>query len=398
VGELRVLHLWSDYSPALFDHSHPYCLEQGIPSRVAVGNYIETGATVPEGVVRLRTRSPVAQESSGFGWRLLRGSQNLLFGTRLELLAFRQMMVHRPSVLHFHFATTAARMLHVVQIAPTPIIVSLYGVDASAALRDGRIRRQYQIVYRHATRLLVLCEAVAERLRVDGCPAHKIHILNLPAGVEMYPYRERAYDGITRFVIAARFVEKKGYPVLLRALGRVIQRRRDVHLTMLGYGPSEWIRMLVERLGLAEFCTIIVDGQRDFAARFRGVLNQSDVFVLPSTTSRTGDDEGGPALSLVAAQAAGLPVIATPFPGAELSVFPGRSGLLAAPDDDASLAECMLSVCARPEIWRALGREGSRVAHAEFSREGQCQRLLQVYRDVMSARSAERPERSGFNG
>lgn len=383
MGEPRVLHLWSDYSPALFDHSHPFCLENGIASQLVAGNYIETGmGTAPRNVVRLRTRSARAQESGLLRWRVVRRAQRVLFWPRLEVVAVRNKLRFQPTVMHFHYGTTAAGMLRFLRHTKTPAVVSFYGVDASAALRDPSCAQRYTEIYQRASRLIVLCNAVAERLQAHGCPAEKITVLNLPAGVEQYPFRERTpITATTRFIIAARFVDKKGYPTLLHALSRVVRVRSDVHLTMFGYGPTTLVRRLMAQLDLDAYCTLIEDGQRDFVQRFRALLSEHDVFVLPSTTSKTGDDEGGPALSLVAAQAAGLPVIATAFPGAELSVLHERTGLLANTDDSESLAACMLALCGRPDRWAAMGREGARIARAEFSRETQCRRLIDIYRD-----------------
>src|SRR5439155_20199831 len=140
-------------------------------------------------------------------------------------------------------------------------------------------------------------------------------------------------------LVAARFVEKKGHSYLFEAFDRLVRDGLDASLTMVGYGPDkEQIAMNVRRRGLSERVAII-DTQLapNFVDIFRRALETHDIFVLPSTTSAAGDDEGGPALTMVCAQAAGLPVISTPFAGAERSVLEGVTGLFCRQDDAASL-------------------------------------------------------------
>jgi colanic acid/amylovoran biosynthesis glycosyltransferase len=105
--------------------------------------------------------------------------------------------------------------------------------------------------------------------------------------------------------------------------------------------------------------------------------------VLPSTTGVNGDDEGGPALTMVCAQGAGLPAIATPFAGVERSLIDGVTGLLCRQDDAASLAERMRWLAERRDDWATMGRAASEHVRAHFSLDGQMAALLGIYRDVI---------------
>ena len=54
---MRVLHLWDNYAPGLFDHSHDICRELGIESRLICMNFIvndEVPTTGLEFVRKLR--------------------------------------------------------------------------------------------------------------------------------------------------------------------------------------------------------------------------------------------------------------------------------------------------------------------------------------------------------
>ncbi|GAA0708241.1 hypothetical protein GCM10009105_07650 [Dokdonella soli] len=273
--------------------------------------------------------------------------------------------------------------MHFLQKSNGPVVVSLYGVDASAALSDPVIVQRYRQLFARGSVFVVLSEVVRQRLVDIGCGNDKIRIINLPAGIEHYPFRSREFDGTTRFLIVARFVEKKGHAVLLRAFREVVDAGRRVHLTMMGYGPSGWLEEMVRALELEHHTTLINNGlSPNFVSLFNRLLSEHDVFLAPSTTASNGDDEGGPALTMVAAQAAGVPVIATPFVGAELSLIPGETGLYCEQDDAGSLADRMLELCAQPVLWKKFGENGSRLVHREFSRDGYAQALLGLYAEL----------------
>ncbi|MCV5366492.1 glycosyltransferase, partial [Escherichia coli] len=68
------------------------------------------------------------------------------------------------------------------------------------------------------------------------------------------------------------------------------------------------------------------------------VLEQADVFLLPSITGRDGDMEGIP-VALMEAMAVGIPVISTVHSGIPELVESGKSGWLAPENDEQALAE-----------------------------------------------------------
>jgi colanic acid/amylovoran biosynthesis glycosyltransferase len=116
-------------------------------------------------------------------------------------------------------------------------MVTFYAFDGSRAVLVPRWKRAYRKLFRAAALVVVLCEAVRDRLVDLGCPPDRIRIWRMPAGVELYTFREPVMTEETRFLIAARFVEKKGYPVLISAFEQLVRSGLPVRLTMIGYGP-----------------------------------------------------------------------------------------------------------------------------------------------------------------
>ena len=376
--------IWADYLPGTFVDSHASLrahpafesfnlvedLHEGVQllddhtlGRNVGANFSPTGAGV---VQRLRRRV-----TAPLRWR------------RFVAFCVEGIEKYDVSLVHAHFGTTAARTVGILETTGLPGVVSLYGVDASATLRDPRWRKPYRRMYDAYSRFLVLSEVVRDRLVVDGCPAGKISVFNLPARIERYPYRERGTDGPVRFITAARFVEKKGYDLLIPAFARLVEGGLDATLTAIGYGTLKGqIEGDIERLGLQDRVRLHDTGlSGDFHELFSSQLERHDIFVLPSIAAPNGDDEGGPSLCLVCAQAAGLPVVCTRFPGSEISVVEDVSGLYCGETED-SLFDTMRRLAKRPRDWTAMGRAGHQRVVEQFSEQRQNRILREIYTDL----------------
>jgi len=384
---MKIAHLWLDYSPNLFDKSHPLCLSHGLASEVDCRAFIDNGAAPLPGTYFVRTRVPAESNSRSLLRRVIRGLRRPIDTAHFARLVKTRTQVFGPDVMHLHFGTTAAALENLGALPDLPMVVSFYGVDVSESLRDPNTLQAYRSIFKKASVLHVLCDEAQHRLVGAGCPPEKIRIANLSANLDSIPDIGIEATDVTRFLIPARFVEKKGHVVLLTAFKRMLQDNRAVRLTCFGYGPTAWLERIVAELGL-EYAVQIINNQqtRNFTAEYVRVLRQHDVVLAPSIQSSTGDDEAGPALTLVMAQAAGKPVIVSDFPGSERSVADGEHGLVVPAGDAGGLRQAMAQLVGNPTLWRRLGRAGrQRVLH-EFSDAAYWDCLQDWYLDAAGVR------------
>lgn len=152
----------------------------------------------------------------------------------------------------------------------------------------------------------------------------------------------RAFLGLAEddlaIVYSATNWERKGLGTLVRALGRLGERRWRA--VVFGAGDVEKYRALAARQGLGEgqviFAGYVADPARAYAA--------GDVSVLPTRYDTFGN-------VVTETMALGMPAITTAQAGAAEIIAPGESGfVLERPDDDAALAGYL----------RALGGAGAR--------------------------------------
>lgn len=387
IGMYTIANLWDDYLAKTFVEAHPFLQASGRFRSINCARTLWDNGQVADERTFAQYRAPHAELLHPSLWGRVRGVLlRRVFQGGFQRFALELVRKENAALIHAHFGTTAAQLVPLFRRAGLPVVITFYGSDASSALQSPFWRKRYQEMFPHVSVLLVLCEAVKDRLAKLGCPREKILVWNLPAGVEKYPYRMRPQDSGVKFVTAARFIEKKGHPVLLKAFQEVAAKMPGSSLTLIGYGSGKTsIIEEINRLGLRERVQLIdTEAKGDFATLYNAELARHHVFVLPSTTAKNGDDEGGPSLTLVCAQAAGLPVIATRFPGAEITVQEGVSGFFVRDNDAADLAGKMLHAAAIPERWDELGRNGSAAAMEAFSESGQMQKLMAIYDDCIA--------------
>ena len=177
----------------------------------------------------------------------------------------------------------------------------------------------------------------------------------------------------------ARLAEKKGIDIGLRAIASVRERGADLRYDIVGEGPMrEQLEELIDELSLSD--VVRLHGERD-GAYVRERLAEAHVFLLASVTASNGDQEGTP-VSLMEAQACGLPVLSTLHSGIPEVVADDASGLLVPEGDAEALAAGIEQLIARIAEWPELGRRGREHIARNYSLDAWTERLLAIYRDA----------------
>lgn len=146
----------------------------------------------------------------------------------------------------------------------------------------------------------------------------------------------------------------------IRAFSRIAGRHPDATLTVAGHGSQERaLRQLACHLGLER------------AVRFAGriepdampaLADSADIFVNSSVVDNQP-------ISVLEAQAAGLPVVSTPTGGIAEIVRDGETGLLIPPRDPEAMASAVARLLDDPELGGALARR-AREAIAPYTWAG----------------------------
>ncbi len=295
-------------------------------------------------------------------------------------------------VLHAHFGPVGNCFRFARDLFRAPLVVSFHGYDCSSVPRESGAA-VYERLFADAAAVTGNSDFMGAKLRELGCRASRIH--KLPYGIEAadFPFQERtlAAGEPLRILTIGRLVEKKGLEFTLEAVARVRASLPHLRYDIIGEGPlRKRLEQLIQRLGLRGVVTLhgaqaVEEVQRQLA--------RAHLFVLASVTAADGDQEGTP-VSLMEAQATGLPVVSTRHAGIPEIVADGRSGHLVPERDVEALAARLGELAAHPERWPEMGRAGSRRIAEEFDLGRLTQRLVDIYGAMLAAgrpgRNAER--------
>lgn len=145
---------------------------------------------------------------------------------------------------------------------------------------------------------------------------------------------------------AGRFVEEKGFDILLKAIPIVVKRYPDAIFIFAGEKNIEYEtfyqanRELLNQLDRYVFSVGLLRQEE-----MNAFYNALDIFVLPSRSDCL-------AFVQVEAMLRGVPVVATNIPGARIAVQKTGMGLLVNPEDVRDLAIGIMTLCENKNMYK----------------------------------------------
>lgn len=285
-------------------------------------------------------------------------------------------------LVHGHFGP---RLLHAAAwlARGVPVVISLYGYDASRLLRDPAWLQRYRWMAERGAVFTVLCRAMRERLLAGGLPADRVRILRLGIQPQHWPFEPAPAPTVPRFVFVGRLTPKKAPGDLVAALALLHARGLPAQAEIIGDGPlAADLARQVQQAGLAPHVTLTGALPR---AAIPARLAAATAFVLPSRTAPDGDEEGTP-VALMEAAARGLPCVTTHHAG-NPEVLPPEAetlGLIAPEGDPAALARALeRTTHLSPDARSYLQQAGRRHIEAQHTLAGTVAGYEALYRELL---------------
>lgn len=175
-----------------------------------------------------------------------------------------------------------------------------------------------------------------------------------------------------RLLSYGRYVHKKGFDVLLRALKVLVDSGVDAQLTIGGSGPeAEALAVQAEGLGVADKVKLGV-----WIDNVSVALDASDAFVLPSRDEPFG-------IVMLEAMARGLPIVTTRTQGPS-QVLTAESAYFADIDSVEMLADALQQVAEQPKQAEAKASVALELYRTTYHEDAVLPRLEALYRSVSS--------------
>jgi glycosyltransferase involved in cell wall biosynthesis len=169
------------------------------------------------------------------------------------------------------------------------------------------------------------------------------------------------------------FNVQKAQADLLHAFKKVVDKRSDVRLIIIGWGRLEnELKQLAKHLELNN--KVIFTGKLTRPGVFE-ILSITDLFVLSSHWEGFG-------IVLTEAMAVGKPVVSTDTDGSREVVEDGKTGILVPIKKPQIMAETILNLLRSPESMAKMGKQGLKRVTQYFNCEQFIKGYEQFYRDI----------------
>lgn len=240
-------------------------------------------------------------------------------------------------IAHFGPAGVTAAKLRELGVIRGKIATIFHGIDISSREVLNHYTPEYQQLFLRGDLMLPISDLWAGRLQKMGCPREKIAVSRM--GVDMTRFSPRPVKAPAiplEIISVARLTEKKGLHVAIEACRQLKEQGVAFRYRILGIGPWERrLRTLIEQYQLED--VVEMPGFKP-SHEVKEMLDDADVFLLPSVTGADGDMEGIP-VALMEAMAVGIPVVSTLHSGIPELVEADKSGWLVPENDARALAQ-----------------------------------------------------------
>jgi glycosyltransferase involved in cell wall biosynthesis len=269
----------------------------------------------------------------------------------------RSLASERPFLMHVHFGLDALDAWPLARALKLPMLVTLHGYDINiyrdwweAGHAGTRMksypRRLLRLAKEPSIQFIAVSKAIRQRAIEFGIPPEKVLVRYIGIDTSRFspgPVPVARRD--PRVLFVGRLVEKKGCRYLIEAMAEVQKAVPFAQLVVIGDGP---LRADLEQLAQ----------NRGVSTDFRGAVPNSEVkseldnarvFCLPSVTAENGDAEGLP-ISILEAQASGVPVITSARGGVGEAVKDGLTGLTFPEHDTTALASGLTKILTSDQV------------------------------------------------
>jgi len=281
----------------------------------------------------------------------------------------------QPDLIHVHsrrgadtFGGMAARL------AGLPGVLSRR-VDSAERSVFSRLKyAQYQ-------RIIAISSCIRDQLAALSVPASKLRLVRSAVTAENVAERvsDRAFVaefGLSRqafpMAVVAQLIPRKGHRVFLEVLARLRDEHPEIVAVLFGIGPLKVkIATEVRALGLEE--QVRFAGYRPDLNRFIGHFK---LLVHPAEREGLG-------VSVLEAQAAGVPVVGFRASGLVEAVADGKTGLLVSPGDVSALTAAIRRLIEDEEQRARYAAAGPVRIDNEFGVDAMIDGNLAVYRGLV---------------
>ena len=287
-------------------------------------------------------------------------------------------------IIHCHFGPNGnlAVLLKNLGILKGKIITTFYGYDLTSYVKKSG-KEVYKELFRKGDLILSISSDFKERLIELGCSEGKILIHHLGINSDKFKFRSSntiKNDDTIQILSIARLVEKKGIIYGIEAVRKLLRQFPNIKYLIAGEGPLKHeLSDYIEKVQLNANVKLLGSKKQ---AEILDLMKYANLFLAPSVTSKSGDEEGTP-VAIMEALASGVPVVSTYHSGIPELVIPGKTGLLANEHDSNDLAKKIEYLFQHPQKAQYMVSEGRKHIEMNYDISKLNDKLIDIYIDII---------------
>jgi len=279
-------------------------------------------------------------------------------------------LIRRESIDIIHAQTRVTQVLAslLAKATKVPFVTTCHGFFRR------NIGRQFFPCW--GEKVIAISEAVRKHLMIDFY-VEENDIAMVYNGIDIDYYRvpdkrtDLNYQDKTVGIVA-RLSSVKGHKYLIEAMAQVFAEFPEARLFMFGEGKIKYeLVKQAQALKITDKAFFL-----PAVSNTSEVLQEIDIFVMPSLQEGLG-------LSILEAQACGLPVIASNVGGIPSLVKNEVTGLLVEPQDARALAAEIMKVMENKTLAMRLGKAGRKQVEEKFNLKQMAKKIEQIYQGIV---------------
>lgn len=255
-----------------------------------------------------------------------------------------------------------------------PFVVTLAGSDVFVANKNFLFSFMARLAAKKAAAICADSPQYITELKKTGAIIKKSKVIPYPVDMSGLKVQNKLLNqlkkdfGIGKETVVilgvGRLITKKGFKYLLEAYQLILKKHKNTLLLIAGDGDLRiQLEKLAVKMHIEKNTYFLGNVERDKIAAYYCI---ADIFVMPSIKDSEGNIDDRP-VALLEAVSAGLPVIATQFPGNALSVEHLKSGFLVSQKNSKILSERIAELVISKELRMQMGRRAKTIAESSFT-------------------------------
>lgn len=336
---MKVLHIFDRWLNQTMNWAYHPMASNGVENHIAALNHVKhpfDQSHLHIAKSPIQSFLPLGKNEWDISWT--QKAYGRFFRKNLQQFLREYVVSQKIELVHIHFANVGVVFQDFIQQIEVPFVVSFYGYDyEKVPLNNPDVIPTYKWMFRHASQIITEGDHGKSVLEKMGCPLQQISVI--PLGIQLGDRKENKSkpSNSLHLVQAATLTPKKGHMVTLDALDKL--QLSNLHCTFIGEQDDvAYSNEVLNRIHSSPYASY-----KPFVPfhQFDDAISPFDVLIQPSEYAPDRDCEGGAPLTLIHAQALGLPILSTQHCDIPNVVQNGKTGILVTEGDSDALARAI---------------------------------------------------------